>query len=118
MQQVENLARQAWELREQGHTAEAIADAMCKPTSAIERWLHHRKDPAALGSTRQNAQCRPGIPCYSMPPQLLDAVQGAMVHLSQHPRFGGHTANRGTPRSRKPTMTSLTASGATEPQST
>lgn len=39
MPQIEMLARQAWQLRQQGHSIDAIADAMGKPTSAIERWV-------------------------------------------------------------------------------
>src|SRR5690554_149842 len=39
MHHVETLARQAWQLRQQGYSTDAIADAMGKPTSAIERWI-------------------------------------------------------------------------------
>lgn len=39
MSQIETLARQAWQLREQGFAIDDIADVMGKPTSAIERWI-------------------------------------------------------------------------------
>lgn len=39
MPQIETLARQAWQLRQQGYSIDDIADAMGKPTSAIERWV-------------------------------------------------------------------------------
>ena len=39
MQQIETLARQAWQLRQQGYSIDAIADVMGKPASAIERWI-------------------------------------------------------------------------------
>ena len=39
MPQIETLARQAWQLREQGHAIDDIADMMGKPSSAIERWI-------------------------------------------------------------------------------
>jgi hypothetical protein len=39
MHQVETLARHAWQLRQQGYSIDAIADAMGKPFSAIERWI-------------------------------------------------------------------------------
>ncbi|QFU00980.1 hypothetical protein FIU83_04965 [Halomonas sp. THAF5a] len=39
MSRVETLARQAWQLKEQGYAIDDIADAMGKPTSAIERWI-------------------------------------------------------------------------------
>ncbi|MCE0732457.1 hypothetical protein LWH48_06525 [Halomonas sp. G15] len=39
MTQIETLARQAWQLRQQGYSIDDIADAMSKPTSAIERWV-------------------------------------------------------------------------------
>lgn len=39
MSQIETLARQAWQLKEQGYAIDDIADAMGKPTSAIERWI-------------------------------------------------------------------------------
>lgn len=39
MSQIETLARQAWQLKEQGYAIDDIADAMGKPTSAIELWL-------------------------------------------------------------------------------
>ena len=39
MSQIETLARQAWQLRENGYGIDDIADVMGKPTSAIERWI-------------------------------------------------------------------------------
>jgi hypothetical protein len=39
MSQIEKLARQAWQLKEQGYAIDEIANAMGKPTSAIERWI-------------------------------------------------------------------------------
>ncbi len=39
MIRVETLARRAWQLREQGYAIEDIADAMGKPTSAIQLWI-------------------------------------------------------------------------------
>jgi hypothetical protein len=39
MTQIETLARQAWQLRQQGHSIDAIAEAMGRQTSAIERWI-------------------------------------------------------------------------------
>lgn len=39
MLHIETLARQAWQLKEQGYAIDDIADAMGKPTSAIELWI-------------------------------------------------------------------------------
>lgn len=39
MSQIEILARQAWQLHQQGYDVEEIADAMGRPTSSVERWL-------------------------------------------------------------------------------
>ena len=39
MPQIETLARQAWQLREQGYAIDVIAEVMGKPASAIERWI-------------------------------------------------------------------------------
>ncbi len=39
MSLIETLARQAWQLREQGYAIDDSADVMGKPTSAIERWI-------------------------------------------------------------------------------
>ncbi|SEL95247.1 hypothetical protein [Halomonas daqiaonensis] len=39
MAQIETLARQAWQLREQGYAINDIANVMGRPTSAIERWI-------------------------------------------------------------------------------
>lgn len=44
MSQIETLARQAWQLQEQGYSIEAIADAMNRPTSTIERWLERYRE--------------------------------------------------------------------------
>ena len=41
MAQIETLARQAWQLKEQGYAIDDIADVMGRPTSAIERWIGH-----------------------------------------------------------------------------
>lgn len=41
MPQIENFARQAWQLKEQGYAIDDIADVMGRPTSVIERWINH-----------------------------------------------------------------------------
>lgn len=39
MLHIETLARQAWQLREQGYAIDDIANVMGRSTSAIERWI-------------------------------------------------------------------------------
>ncbi len=39
MLQIETLARQTWQLKEQWYAIDDIADLMGRPTSAIERWI-------------------------------------------------------------------------------
>jgi hypothetical protein len=41
MPHIENFARQAWQLKEQGYAIDDIADVMGRPTSVIERWINH-----------------------------------------------------------------------------
>jgi hypothetical protein len=39
MPQIDTFARQAWQLRQQGHTLRAIAEALGKSPRSVERWI-------------------------------------------------------------------------------
>ncbi|MDI5891817.1 hypothetical protein [Halomonas rhizosphaerae] len=93
MIRVETLARRAWQLKEQGYAIEDIADAMGKPTSAIELWISRwpeiaqQEAPWHEGLSIRTVHClsEAGITSREA---LAEALESGKIQRDQPPGIG------------------------------